>query len=366
MTKLVEDLDGGRLNDVERSLALEVLRCFVDDAEAAVREAVAWQLHNSPLLTQDIAGQLVKDIARIAFPILRHASSLSDDMLLEVLAAPDAGKHLAIAGRNSVSARVADAVVETGNVAVVTCLLRNEGAEVREDSLHRALDRFGRIRMVSEAAAARAELPLAVVERLVAFVSEGVRGMLVRTHGLAPELVGRLVAHGRDAATLRLLRPVLRDGADVERGARWLSASGRLTPELLFRALCAGDLDLFTAGLAMRADIPVANARRLAWDDGPLGLHALLGRAGIPATLYGPFRTAVAVVKRLGYDGGEEHRDDYQSEVIAEVYAACSPTSSWEIDELLSQLFDQKSDAVIDDALDRAGLPFAPARALLD
>ncbi|HYG90245.1 MAG TPA: DUF2336 domain-containing protein [Azospirillum sp.] len=365
MSKLVQDLASGALNDVERSLALEVLHCFADDAEVAVREAVAWQLHNSLLLTDDLAARLVKDVARVAFPILRHAGNLREDLLLEVLADPDAGKHLAIAGRKTVSARVADAVVEAGNVAVVTCLLRNGGAEIRERSLHRALDRFGRIRIVSDAAAARSELPLAVAERLVAFVSEGMRQMLTRSHGLAPELVERLVAHGREAATLRLLRPVLRGDQDIDGMVRWLSANGRLTPALLFRALCAGDLELVIAGLAVRAVIPVENARRLAWDDGPLGLDALLGKADMAPYLRKPFRTAFAVVKRLGYHGGEEGRDEYQSEVIAEVYAACTPTSSWDVDDLLLQLFDQKSDAVIDNALDRAGLPFAPARPLL-
>ena len=360
MTKLVRDFEQGGLSAAERSLALEVMHCFAGDAQAAVREAVAWQIRNNPVLTAELAERLAKDVARVAFPILRDADGLSDDLLLSLLADPDAGKHLAIASRRVVSERVSGAIVETGNVAVVTALLRNTGAAVSEGSIHRALDRFGRVRMVSEAAATRPALPLAVVERLIAVVSDAVRTTLARTHGLSRDLVERLIENGREAATMRLLRPALRGSEDVEAVAQWLHANGRISTALLFRVLCAGDLPLFTAGLGAKAGIPAENARRLAWDDGTLGLNAVLKKAGVVPVLVPPFQVAIGVAKRMGYEGSDNRRDDYQAEVMGELFAQLAPTNDWAVDELLVQLFDQKSDEVIDRALDQAGLPFAP------
>ncbi|MBP2230853.1 uncharacterized protein (DUF2336 family) [Azospirillum agricola] len=362
MRKLFDDLEAGALSPAERSLAIEVMHCFAGDAQTAVREAVAWQLRNSPLLTGDLAERLVRDVGRVAFPILRDTAGLTDELLLDVLSDPDSGKHLAVAGRASVSARVSGAIAEHGNVIAVTALLRNDGADVPEPALHRALDRFGRVRMVSEAAATRPGLSLAVVERMVAFVSESMRETLTRAHGLSRELVERLVEHGREAATMRLLRPVLRGAEDVDSVIQWLHANRRLTPALLFRALCAGDLALFAAGMAARAGIPPENARALAWDDGELGMAALLKRARVASGLLQPFQVAVGVAKRTRYDGAEAGREDFQAEVIGELFTACTPTNDWMVDELLVQLFDQKSDAVIDRALDQAGLPFAPVR----
>lgn len=364
MRKLFDDLESGALSPAERSLAIEVVHCFARDAQAAVREAVAWQLRNSPLLSEDLAERLVRDVARVAFPILRDAESLTDELLLDVLSHPDSGKHLAVASRSAVSARVSGAIAEHGNVIAVTALLRNDGADVPEQALHRALDRFGRVRMVSEAAATRPGLSLAVVERVVAFVSDSLRTTLVRAHGLSRELVERLIEHGREAATMRLLRPVLRGADDVDSVIQWLHANRRLTPALLFRALCAGDLELFVTGMAARAEIPTGNARQLAWDDGMLGLAALLKQAGVAAGLLPPFHVAIGVAKRLRYEGGDPGREDFQAEVIGELYTACTPTDDWMVDELLVQLFDQKSDEVIDRALDQAGLPFAPVRTL--
>lgn len=360
MAKLVHDFEQGGLSEAERSLALEVMHCFAGDAQAAVREAVAWQIRNNPVLTEELAERLVKDVARVAFPILRDAGGLGDDLLLDLLSDPDAGKHLAIANRRVVSERVSGAIVETGNVAVVTALLRNKGAEVSEGSLHRALDRFGRVRMVSEAAATRPGLPLAVVERLIAFVSDAVRTTLVRAHGLSRDLVERLVENGREAATMRLLRPALRGSEDVEAVAQWLHVNGRISTPLLFRVLCAGDLSLFSASLGAKAGIPAENARRLAWDDGALGLGAVLKKAGVGPVLVPPFQVAIGVAKRMEYEGSDNRREDYQAEVMGELFAKLTPTNDWAVDELLVQLFDQKSDEVIDRALDQAGLPFAP------
>ena len=362
MRKLAGDLEKGGLTDAERSLALEVMHCFAADAQMAVREAVAWQIRNDAMLTAELAERLVKDVARVAFPILRDAGSLGDELLLGVLADPDAGKHMAVANRHTVSARVAGAIVETGNVAVVTALLRNPGAELAEPALHRALDRFGRVRMVSEAAATRPGLPLVVVERLVAFVSDAVRATLAHTHGLSKDLVDRLTKRGRESATLRLLRPALRDAEDAEAAARWLHANGRFTTALLFRVLCAGDMALFVAGLGAKAGIPEENARKLAWDDGALGLPAVLKKASVAPVLMPPFHVAIGTAKRMGYEGSDNRRDDFQAEVMADLFATLTPTNDWAVDELLLQLFDGASDEVIDRALDQAGLPFAPVR----
>jgi uncharacterized protein (DUF2336 family) len=362
MSKLVRDIEAGELDDEERALAIDVLKCFAQDAEVAVREAVAWQVHNSPLLSDDLAVQLSQDIDRVAFPILRHAQGLSDQFLLRVVAEDNPNKHMAIASRTRVTAVVAHALVEGGNVTVISCLMHNPGAELAEPTLTKAIDRFGGYRHISNAIALRPDLSVAMVERLIAFVSTNIRSTLVKAHDLAPELVDRLVSNARDAATMQLLRPLLKNSDDARRTALWLHSNGRVSMSLLFRALCAGDIQLFTASLAARADVAVETARTLAWDDGPLGLRALFRRAMFPSTIEAPFRVAIRVAKEMMFEGGDQRRDTFQSEVIARVFEECTPTEEWIVDDLLLQLFDQKSEEVIIRAMDHAGLPFVPAR----
>ncbi|MGR0187489.1 DUF2336 domain-containing protein [Azospirillum aestuarii] len=360
MTHLVRDLEAGDLAEAERALAMDILQRFAADAVTAVREAVAWQIHNSSLLTEGLAEKLARDVDRVAFPILRHAEKLSEGLLLDILRERRPAKELAIAGRRSVSPAVSDALVRNGNVIVITELLRNRGAVIAEPSLHSVLDRWGGVATVNEAMAARPDLSAAVVEKLILFVSEEIRNRLIRSHRLNPRLIGILVERAREAVTLLLLKPLTPREADVELLARHLLIRGRLSAPLLFRALCAGEIALFDAGLAVRANLPPENARQLAWDGGPHALKGLFAKAGLSFTLLKPFRVTIAVAKALDYRGGDEGRERFQTEAIATLFDACGNSQDREIDDLLLQLFDQTSAEVIEKALEQAGMPFSP------
>ena len=355
-------LESDALAGPEREIATDILHRFAADAEAAVREAVSWQLHNSPLLTDALATKLARDIGRVAFPVLRNVSRLSDDFLLQVIAERDAEKHLAIAGRWNVSPRLADAIVETANIKVIACLLGNGRARIADPTLHKALDRYGHLSVVNEPMAEREGLSLSVVEKLVAYVSEDIRSNLVERHHLSPVLVAELVKRGREAATMLLLKPLAGNLDDLELVVRHLDRDGRLTPSLMLRAICAGDIELFTTGLAVRAKVATESARLLIWDDGPLGLRAIFEKARFPIVLLPPFRVAIEVVKETGYAGGDAGRRDYQVMALARVFEECGAIEDRLLDDLLLQLFDQKSDEVIEAAMAQAGMPFHPIR----
>jgi uncharacterized protein (DUF2336 family) len=362
MSKLVSSLESDALAGAEREIATDILHRFAADAEAAVREAVAWQLHNSPLLTDALATKLARDIGRVAFPVLRNVKRLNDDFLLQVIAERDAEKHLAIAGRWNVSPRLADAIVETANIKVIACLLGNGRARIADPTLHKALDRYGHLSVVNEPMAEREGLSLSVVEKLVAYVSEDIRSNLVERHHLSPVLVAELVKRGREAATMLLLKPLAGNLDDLELVVRHLDRDDRLTPSLMLRAVCAGDIELFTTGLAVRSKIATESARLLVWDDGRLGLRAVFEKARFPVALLPPFRVAIDVVKETGYDGGDAGRRDYQVRALARVFEECGAIGDRLLDDLLLQLFDQKSDEVIEAAMTQAEMPFHPIR----
>jgi len=73
--------------------------------------------------------------------------------------------------------------------------------------------------------------------------------------------------------------------------------NGRLTPSIVLRALCVGDLSFFEHALSALAGVPVANARVLIHDEGSLGLKSLYQKAGMPAGLLPAYRSALEMVK---------------------------------------------------------------------
>jgi len=131
-------------------------------------------------------------------------------------------------------------------------------------------------------------------------------------------MVTDLVLQSRERATVSLLAPDADDAA-VEQLVEQLRANGRLTPSLVLRALCIGDVAFFETAIAMLADVPLANARVLIYDRGALGLRALYERAQLPESLFAAYRVAVDVVHETEYDGEPHDRGRYRRRVMERI-----------------------------------------------
>lgn len=362
LTKLMRIGEQALLAETERTLVRDLLARLAHDTARQVREAVAWQIYNSPLLSDDLAHDLAMDVISVAFPLLRHASDLEDGLLLEVIGKGQADKQLAIAARRHLSQDVAGALAEVGNLAVIATLVSNEGADLSDAALLSVADRYAHVPMVAEPLAGRATLPASVVERLVAHVSNKVRDLLVERHRLSPVIAGELAGYGREAVTLALLRPPAKAGMDPDALAIHLHEQGRLGVGLLLRSLCSGDFDFFAAGIATKSRVRKANALSLLLDGKWEGMKALLDHAHVPKHLFSPFQVAMRVAKSMDYRGGNEGRAHFQTEALGRIYAECGQSEERAMDNLLLQLFDQKDDALVDAAMDVAGMPFIPIR----
>ncbi|SMF12494.1 Uncharacterized conserved protein, DUF2336 family [Tistlia consotensis] len=367
LEKVFEELESGGLSPREAEIAQGILERFALDVEERVREALARQIAQSPLLTRELAETLANDLAEIALPVLRHAEVLDDRFLVRVIEQKDAAKQIAISQRRRISEVVAEALVDSANVKAIVTLLRNEGAEIAEATLNKALTRYGDLPPVSEAIAERPLLPMPVVERLLHLVSEELREGLAERHRISPVVLRQLVGRAREAATLPLLKPVAGRAHDLSLFVGHLLTSNRLTASLMFRGLCAGELAFFLEAVAARCRIGSEAARQLVLEGGALGLRRIFEQARLPIALLPPFQSALAVIRACRFDDeeldpgeAEDARRELQIAVLARVFEDCSDTEEPQVDELLMQLFDQTPAAAMDEAMDRAGMPFAP------
>ena len=114
----------------------------------------------------------------------------------------------------------------------------------------------------------------------------------------------------------------------------------RLTPFLVLRALCLGDLAFFEIAMAVMAKVPVRNARILIHDAGPNGLASLYEKAGMPPRLLPAVRVAVDVVRGTEFDGGERDRERYRSRVITRILTQFEDLPQEDLDYLLDKLGD--------------------------
>ena len=121
---------------------------------------------------------------------------------------------------------------------------------------------------------------------------------------------------------------------------RQMHHNHRLTPLLVLRALCLGDLAFFEMAMAVMADVPAANARVLIHDAGPNGLTSLYQRTGMPPRLLSAVRVALDVVRGTEFDGGERDYERYRSRVIARILTQFEDLPQDDLDYLLDKLGD--------------------------
>ena len=315
--RLASEFQRGSLTASERSMVEDIFRIMVKDAELRVRNALAQNLKENPGVPHDVALALARDVESVSLPVLRFSEVLSDEDLIGIVRGQDAAKQVAIATRPSVSKAVASALIDTENEDVVTELVANEGAEISEESLQKVGTDFGDREPVQDAMVHRPRLPLTVSERLVTMVSESMREELAKRHELPEDLATDLVLQSRERAVLSLSGGSGDD--DLERLVGQLREYGRLTPSIVLRSLCMGDLNFFEAAVAELAGVTLANTRQLIQDPGPLGLKAVYERTGLPPSHFPAVSAAIDVAGETEYDGGENDRERYSRRMLERI-----------------------------------------------
>jgi uncharacterized protein (DUF2336 family) len=336
--KVAKAFEAGGLTQQERALAEEIFRLMVKDAEVMVREALSRNLKSSASLPKDVAVSLARDVESVALPVLEFSSVLSDADLVEIVRLAGVEKQTAIARRLEVSNLVANALIDHGKAgSVVAALVANPGAVLGEAELQKVVEKHGGNAAVANTLVQRANLPMTISERLVAMVSESLRDYLVTQKEISSELATDLVLQAREKATVNLM-PAGVKSADIVDLVKQLRDHRRLTPSLILRALCTGDVNFFEASLAVLSDTPIINAQTLIHDQGKLGLQSIYQRTSLPSNLFPAYRVALDVAMQTAYDGGDKDRERFTAKVIERVLTQYEDLGPENLDYLLNKL----------------------------
>ena len=313
--RIAADFDAAALSDAERRIAEDIFRTLVKDTEVLVREALAAHLKSTLELPHDVALALARDVDSVALPVLKFSEVLTDDDLIDIVRDQGPAKQVAIAQRSGVSEAVSDALVDTGNEAAVAHLIGNEGAALSEDTLVRVIDKYDESPSVSDSLTRRPNLPPAISERVVSALAERLQAYLVSKHDVSLDVASTLILQARERATATLIDYGSSE-VELEHLIEQLDRKDRLTPSLLLRVLCVGDMNFFERAISKLTSLPLPNVRILIHDKGMLGLEPLYIRAGLPKDLFPAFRAAVSMVVETDYDGGRNDRRRYIERIM--------------------------------------------------
>lgn len=327
------------LSASELHIAQDIVRLLARDVEVTVRASLSNSLRHARDLPRDVALRMAEDIEQVALPILGESLVLTDEDLIELVRRGSPEKQTSIAGRPFLSEVVSDAVIDHAHEQAVVTLMGNPTARIADTSLEKAVERFADSDAVKESMVHRETLPMTVAERLAVLVSRRLQNHLVQNHALSPTMASDLVMRGREDAIIRLSAGA--DEPNLLRMVAQMHHTRRLTPNLVIRALCTGDIAFFEAALATMAGIPVGNARILVHDPGGAGLVSLYRKAGLPDALLPMAKAAVEVVEETQLDGRPHDLERFRGRVITRVLTReDAAVDSGDSDYLLEKLGD--------------------------
>lgn len=283
----------------EIALAEQIFRLMLRDTETKVRARLAENVRSNPNIPRDIVLNLVRDVEEVALPIIECSEVLSDYDLTEIIRTSyDQSRRKAVARRKHVSARVARSLIETREEAVVHALVDNPGAEICTLGYQRIMDDFPQHQAILASMAQRESLPLTVVERLVTYVSDAIARKLEAKYQKSQTELGFEAEQMREEVTLRLVSNNT-DVESVDKLVNQLYAFGRLSPSMIFSALCSGNMRFFEAGMARLAQLPLKNVRTLLADQGDGGFRALYAKAQLPESMCDVARLTLRGIQAL-------------------------------------------------------------------
>lgn len=177
---------------------------------------------------------------------------------------------------------------------------------------------------------------LAELNDEIELVSKALREDLVKRHELPFALAEEMIMHGREKALTSALGSGFPQD-QIDALAADLAARDALTPTLLLRSLCLGELGFFEAAMAALSATTPERARALIYDDGANGFFQLYELAALPLGLYRAFRATMEVILQLSREAARNWQRDFTDEIIARLVKEDDQVCPEDIEHVLSQ-----------------------------
>lgn len=291
---------------------MEALKALAHDQIPRVRAILSEALKNVANAPPGVIRQLARDVeVAVAAPVLEFSPVLTDEDLLEIIAAsPVSAKLTAISRRRQVTEAVSDAIAETEDDAAIAALLGNASAQIREETLDRLIEQAPAHPGWQEPLVRRPSLSGGAAVRLARFVADNLILVLQSRADLPPEtarevarVVHRRLGEPRRAAPADGHRPDgqapppvtwRRPSPQSTERARSMAERDQLTEKVVADAIVAADEDFVTAAIAVLADLPALVVSAALRSGSPQGMVAVAWKAKLSPS------TAVQLQAQIG------------------------------------------------------------------
>lgn len=264
-----------------------ILETLARDEAVKIRRSLANELKAAKGISPSVLEQLARDHDEaVCAPVLKNSPLLSDDFLVELIeSGPVRAALHAISGRPSLGADVADAIVATDEEDVITTLLSNESAQIREETLDSLVDRAADVDAWHAPMVARPALSSRAATSLSRFVTEALLEKLVARKDLDPDVIETI----GDGVRKRLggsdgeAEP--EDAETASDKVRRLFAEKKLDDAAVKAAMLRGERPFVIEAIAVLGEIDSVAVRKAFSLASAKGVTAMAWKAGLSADL---------------------------------------------------------------------------------
>ncbi|MGI9483722.1 MAG: DUF2336 domain-containing protein, partial [Hyphomicrobiales bacterium] len=236
------------LEEEAKSKTDELLLMLAVDKEVSVRHALAQEFTKIKAISPDLVFSIASDIDDLALPFLAGSRAITSRMSAAIAKVGDEPRRAAIARRTDLTKETIEFILREGGAKSIVQLLSNGRVRFAAAQFEAILETHGDERPVLDALVRRPDLPTHLKVMMAKQVS---REMRRRLNGAEEDVLKRSekkIIKAEEIALLRIAAGTKK--SELAHLVAYLVERKQLTPSLLLRAACMGEMELVVEALA--------------------------------------------------------------------------------------------------------------------
>ena len=261
-----------RFQPKEKGHLDHIMTQVASEMERKVRAELAHRLADVPNAPINLLVDLANDDIEVARPVLERSTALGDLHLSQIIAKHKTSHLAAIAGRQEVSERLSEALVESGDEIVLSALVQNDGAQINRVTMSKVVEKAEQVESLHAPLLNRSDMPADLMHDMFWYVSSQLRErILSKAQDLDPAIVDELLA----ASETNVVSSVQSEKPRLSQAQRFINRkvdNRELNEALLVQLIRENLLPELICAFARLADIDERTAKRILFDKSGEGL----------------------------------------------------------------------------------------------
>ncbi|MGE3833056.1 MAG: DUF2336 domain-containing protein [Parvibaculaceae bacterium] len=303
--------------DAERDCVVPPILKLAVDPVADVRRTLASGLAGSDRVHADIVFSIIADDDEIALPFLAATPSLDSWMMIAIIRVGDVSRQVVIARRTDIAPDVIEAIIAQGEINACLTLLDNTSFMPTADHYRTLYQRFSRENDLVARLMRCDDLPHDIRILQTKRASNRAHQLMAERGWFAANDAAELVADAEEGAIIDILTST--SPKELPSVMRFLTSKGMLTPSIVMRAACTGEMEIVEHAIAHLADSSLARVQAVLYGRHGLAFSSLYKNSGLPQSCQGVIAAAADVQREVLESGRAVAVEEFGRRLVEQI-----------------------------------------------